>query len=186
MKLSLKIRSNIRSFIALLSLAGSITLTAQTPSQEHQIKAIFLFNFTQFVEWPVNSFPNPETPLVIGILGKNPFGSYLKETVSNEKVNSHPLVVQYYASTEEIKNCHVLFVNLDGTGKQEQAIASIKGKSILTVSDGNSFLKQGGIIRFFTKNNKIQLQINPEAAKAADLTISSKLLRLAEIVVPEK
>jgi hypothetical protein len=170
----------------IILLCGVLCLSMQTIiNREYQVKAVFLFNFTQFVEWPANAFNGPETPIVIGVLGKNPFGTYLDETVLNEKVNNRSLLVHYYSSPEEVKNCQIVFINLD-TKKLEQALLALKGKNILTVSDQNSFLNQGGMIRFFTKNNKIQLQINPEAAKAAELSVSSKLLRLAEIVVPEK
>jgi hypothetical protein len=172
-----------RSFIGSL-IAGSTFLLASQPTdnREYQIKAAFLFNFTQFVEWPVNAFPEPETPLAIGILGEDPFGNYLEETVTGEKVNGHSLVIQHYKNIEEVKTCHILFINKAEINKPEQAVINLKGKYILTVSDGNNFIKQGGMVRFITKNNKIQIQINPEAAKEASLIVSSKLLRIAEVV----
>ena len=171
-----------QSFIVPLLACSTFFLAHTSVTPEYQVKAAFLFNFTQFVEWPVNALPETKTHLVIGILGGNPFGTYLEEIVSGEQANGHPLVVQEYKIAEEIKTCHILFINLTEKNKLEQAITSLKGRSILTVSDGNNFIKQGGMVRFITKNNKIQIQINPEAAKEADLIISSKLLRLAEIV----
>ncbi|MDB5273440.1 MAG: YfiR family protein [Chitinophagaceae bacterium] len=169
-----------------LLICGILLLCSQAPStREYQIKAVFLFNFTQFIEWPSHSFENAQSPLIIGVLGKDPFGNSLGDAVNNEKVNGHPLVVRRYSSPEEIEDCQILFINLHDPDKVVKIIARLKGKSILTVSDDNNFLKQGGIVRFFTRDNKIQLQINPEAAKSADLIISSKLLRLAEIVIPK-
>ena len=171
----------------LLLFGGILMLSSQTPStREYQLKAVFIFNFTQFVEWPTNSFSNSQSPLIIGILGKDPFGNHLEEALNNEKINGHALVAHRYNSIEEIeKDCHLLYINLTENTKNEKAITSLKGLSILTVSDHPDFLKQGGMIRFYTKDNKINLQINPEAAKSANLTISSKLLRLAEIVTPK-
>src|SRR2546430_1625474 len=64
------------------------------PSAEYQLKAVFLFNFAQFVEWPAQASTEPDAPLVIGVLGQNPFGSYLDELVRGEKVGPHPLVVR--------------------------------------------------------------------------------------------
>ena len=161
-------------------------LSAQSQAnREYQVKAVFLFNFTQFVQWPPNSFPTDQAPLVIGILGEDPFGPYLKETVLGEKANGHSMIVQHYNNIEEIKTCHILFINLPET-KLEQAVENLKGRNILTVSDAADFLKQGGMIRFFTRNNKIQLEINPAPSKEANLVISSKLLRLAEIFSPGK
>lgn len=159
---------------------------AQPPSREYELKAVFLFNFSQFVEWPPASFPTAQAPLVIGILGKNPFGSYLEELVTGEKVNGHAVTIQYYNSVEEIRACHILFINLAETKKTERAIGDLKGRNILTVSDASDFSAEGGMIRFFTRDNKIKFEINLEASKAAALTISSKLLRLAEIFTPAK
>lgn len=151
-------------------------------SREYEIKAAFLFNFTQFVEWPTTSFSDPQAPLVIGVFGQDPFGAYLEEIIAGEKVNGHPLVVQRYHQLDEIKTCHVLFVNVTQSDQLDQILASLREKNILTVGDVNNFARKGGVIRFFTENNKMRLQINLEAAKAADLTISSKLLRLADIL----
>jgi hypothetical protein len=161
-------------------------LAAQSPaSPEYEVKAVFLFNFTQFIQWPPGSFPTDQAPLIIGILGEDPFGSYLQETVLGEKVNGHTIIVQHYNNIEEIKTCHILFINLPET-RLDQAAESLKGRNTLTVSDAPGFLKHGGMIRFFTRNNKIQLQINLEPSKEANLVISSKLLRLAEIYSPTK
>ena len=158
-------------------------LSAQAPeSREYQIEAAFLYNFSQFVEWPADAFPEAETPLVIGVLGDDPFGNYLVETVIGEKANGHPLTIQHYKNIEEIKICHILFINLSEANKQKETIEGLKGRSILTVSDVSGFLKQGGMIRFAKEDNKIRIRINPDAAKEANLVISSKLLRIAEIV----
>lgn len=171
----------------LLLILPAIFLSAQAPpAREYQVKAVFLFNFTQFVEWPPSAFSSSGAPLVIGILGKDPFGPYLQEAVSGEKVNGHPLVIQHYNNLQELRECHLLFINQAAINKPGQLMEGVKGRSILLISDDSNFLNQGGMINFFTKNNKIQIQINPETVKAANLTISSKLLRLAEIIVPTK
>ena len=172
-----------RLYINSLLVFGIFFSYAQTTDDhEYQIKAAFLFNFTQFVEWPVNAFPETKAPLVIGIMGENPFSTYLEKIISGEQVNGHPLVVQQYKNVEEIKTCHILFINLADTNELEQAIISLKTRSILTVSDRDDFIRQGGMIRFVTKDNKIQIQINPEPAREANLIISSKLLGIAEVV----
>ena len=167
---------------AFVLLQSSQHVHAQAPSREYQLKAVFLFNFTQFVDWPANAFENDQSPLVIGVIGENPFGAYLTQTVSGEKINGHPLIIQYYKNEEEIKACHILFVNIRETKKLEQILETIKGRDILTVSDYPDFLKQDGMIKFVTNNNKIKLQINMEACKESKMVLSSKLLRLAEII----
>src|SRR5260221_8662724 len=169
--------------LPLLLLELSFVSPVQTvTSAEYQVKAVFLFNFTQFVEWPANAFPGEQAPLVIGVLGEDPFGSFLDETVEGEKVKGHPLVIRRFDNTEKAKSCHILFINGAKAEKLKQVFADLKGLSILTVGDATDFARQGGMVRFFTENNKIRIRINLEATKASDLTISSKLLRLAEIV----
>jgi hypothetical protein len=159
-------------------------LSAQQVSKEYQIKAAFLYNFSQFVEWPAGAFPNAQSPLVIGVIGDDPFGNYLDDIVRGEKVNNHPLVVQRFHRVSEIKTCHVLFVSRSEANQIEQVLSSLRGRNILTVGDFEDFAQRGGMIRFITENNKIRFRINVGVARAAKLTISSKLLRAAEIVNP--
>lgn len=180
------IKSAVHSWkLSLLCISSMFFLCSTSVNREYQLKAVFLFNFTQFVEWPSNSFAGQNAPLIIGILGNDPFGSYLDQTVSGENVSGHPIAVQRYNDISQTGNCHVLFINLSQPNERAQALASLRGQSILTVGDAPNFISEGGMIRFILVNNKIQLQINPEAAKASDLVISSKLLRLSQIVVPK-
>jgi hypothetical protein len=182
---SLRLTSRTRIWLILpfLLLESSFVLPVQTKtSPEYQVKAVFLFNFTQFVEWPANAFPSEQSPFVIGVLGEDPFGSYLDETAQGEKVNGHPLLVRRLQNAEEARLCHILFINWGKGDKLKQLLADLKGRSLLTVSDAADFARQGGMVRFITENGKIRIRINLEATKAANLTVSSKLLRLAEIV----
>ena len=166
-----------------LCLAHGGGVAAQSaPTPEYRLKAIFLFNFAQFVEWPASAFPEPDTPLVIGVLGDDPFGAYLDETVRGERVNDRPLTVRRYRRVEEIEACHILFISRPEQGHLDQILDSLKGRSILTVGDAEGFASRGGMIRFTTEQNRIRLRVNLDAARAANLTISSKLLRPAQIV----
>lgn len=173
--------------ILVMLLAENASLKAQPmPSQEYKIKAVFVFNFTQFVEWPAEAFATENAPLIIGLLGGNPFGPYLEETVRGEKINGHPLVIQHFQKAEEAMSCHILFINLTKPDQLKQVFENLKTQPILTVSDVNNFTRLGGMIRFITENKKTRIRINLDAAKSANLTISSKLLKLAEIVAPPK
>jgi len=165
---------------------STISGKAQNPSLEYQLKAVFLFNFTQFVDWPAGSFADDKSPLVIGVIGENPFGNYLEEAVSGETKNGHPVIVEYYQDEEAAKSCHMLFINLPESDKRKQVIEKIKEEPVLTVSDASDFSVQGGLVRFVKKNNRIKLQINLEACKELGLIPSSKLLQLADIIEPRK
>jgi hypothetical protein len=96
------------------------------------------------------------------------------------------LEIQRYHRVEDIKICHVLFISRSEATRLPQILVSLKDRSILIVGDGDDFVQRGGIIRFANVQNRIRLVINLDGAKAAKLTISSKLLRAAELVVPSK
>lgn len=153
----------------------------QSATPEYQVKAVFLFNFSQFVEWPEQTFENPKSPLIIGILGSDPFGSFLEETIRNEEINGHPLALKRFQKFDQVDTCHILFISSDISSKMNLVTKSLKGKNILTVSDANNFVKNGGMVRLFTENNKIKIRINLENIKAEKFTVSSKLLRLAKL-----
>lgn len=172
--------------VCVLLLLGGLVASAQTgPAREYQIKAVFLFNFAQFVEWPRAAFAGANSPIVIGILGEDPFGAYLDETVRNEKVNNRPLEIRRYHRIDEINTCHILFISPSEAGTYEQIFARLQGRSILTVGDAEGFATRG-MIRFLTEQNRIRLRVNLGVARAAGLTISSKVLRAAEIVGAER
>jgi hypothetical protein len=148
--------------------------------QEYKVKAVFLYNFTQFIDWPSSAFNSPEEPFVIGIIGEDPFGPYLEEAVAGEKIGLHPIVVRHYTNLKDVGNCHILYINSKDEDWVEKILSSVSQKNILTVSDAPNFNRLGGILRFFTEDNKIRLQINVERSKAVQLNISSKLLSVAK------
>jgi hypothetical protein len=155
------------------------------PSREFQVKAVFLYNFAQFVDWPPDAFETPESPLIIGILGLDPFGETLDAMVRGEKVNGRPLVVERYRWIGDIQQCHILFISGSEGPRTEQIATALRGKRVLTVCDWEGFARRGAMVRFVMERNRVRLRINLEAAKAAGLNISSKLLRSAETVVQE-
>lgn len=146
---------------------------------EYEMKAAYLFNFTKFVEWPTKALPNGGSPLIIGVLGDDPFGNILESTIHDKRVNGHPLVVERFKSPSDLKTCHVLFIS-DSQKKRWPKIQSALGtNSVLTVSEKwDHFTDEGGMIYLFTQGNKICFDINDDAAKRAGLKISSKLLQL--------
>jgi hypothetical protein len=170
---------------AALLLVCAARLGAQTAkASEAQVKAVFLFNFAQFVDWPPAAVPDSQAPLVIGILGGDPFGDFLDATVRGERRGARPFAVQRYQRVEEITRCDILFINRSVADAPEEILARLKNRPILTVSDADRFAERGGMIRFVTDRGRIRLQINPVPAEAAHLTISSKLLRVAEVIAP--
>jgi len=170
------------SLVTLLLIAGVVGLARATATREYDLKAVFLFHFAEFVEWPHESFAEASTPITVGVLGENPFGTTLEEIVANETVRGRKLQIVHYGTVEEIGPCHILFVCPSESRKLVRVREALADRSILTVGDGKAFAEHDGMIGFVTARDRLKLRINLAAATAARLTISSKLLRQAEIV----
>jgi hypothetical protein len=146
---------------------------------EYKVKSVFIFNFTKFVDWPSTSFESEDSPFIIGIIGNNPFGNYLEETVLGEKVGPHPIVIKRYLDKKDITKCHLLYLGYTDPNRIKDIISYLENKPVLTVSEADGFCNSGGMVQFYTERNKIKLAINSEASKSASLNISSKLLSVA-------
>jgi hypothetical protein len=152
----------------------------ESPPTEYQIKAAFLFNFAKFVEWPAPAFAEETSPMVIGILGENPFRDDLERMIQGKTINNRPLVIKAFRSPAEATNCHVLFISTSEKTRLPDVFASLRGTSVLTVGETERFTEAGGMIKFVLEGGKIRFQVNDAAARSAGLKISSKLLSLAQ------
>ena len=150
--------------------------------EEYQVKAAYLFNFGQFVEWPDQSYDSPGAPFVIGVVGEDPFGQTLDELIEGESLGGHPLVIKRFRRAKDISACNILFIGRSETARLGETIKALKGGNVLTVTDIMGAERQGVIIVLFNEKNRIRMRINVAAAKASNLTISSNLLRPAEVV----
>jgi hypothetical protein len=151
------------------------------PLKEYQVKAVFLFNFTQFTVWPAGTFGENDSTLVIGILGSDPFGPILDEVVGGERFQDRPIAIKRFARAEEIPDCRILFIGGVDADEAEKAFALCRKHRILSVGESERFAGKGGMIQFLTRSGKIRLRIDMEPVRAAGLNLSSKLLRLAEV-----
>jgi hypothetical protein len=151
--------------------------------KEYVLKALFLYNFAQFVQWPPEAFPSADTPLIIGVLGQDRFGKSLDDLSRNDTAGHRKLRIERYRRLADVQNCHILFIDQSEAANVDEIVRKCRGKPILTVSDMDGFTRHGGMIQFITddKEKKIRLRINVGAAKAENLMISSKLLKLAQI-----
>lgn len=175
--------STALAFAVLLPAVGLGAAQPQrTVTQEYDLKAAFLFNFAQFVEWPAEVFVERGTPIVIGILGDDPFGRSLDAIVAGETIRNRPLVVRHYRAIEQVDTCHILFISSSETVKLEHVIKTLGRRSVLTVGETKDFTNRSGMIAFDVAQRRLRLRINLGAAHDARLTINSKLLRQAEIV----
>jgi len=166
------------------ALAASPPVLA-SPTPEYQVKAAFLFNFSQFVSWPPQAFGSTNAPIVIAVLGQDPFGRDLDAIVNGEHVNGHPIVVRRYRDVSEVDGCHILFIDRSESDQLPEIVRSLRGRAILTVSDIEGSAQGGVMIDLATQDNHIRMHVNLAAARASGLTLSSQLLRLAQIIGPK-
>lgn len=173
-------------FFVLTGMLVCAPLQTRAQSKEYQLKAAFLFNFAQFVEWPPETFATPDAPFCIGVLGDDPFGSALDAMVQGETISGHKITVLRASQLDVLKNCQIVFVSKSEKNRIPEILAALKSKPVLTVGDMENFGQRGGNINFYQEDNKVRFAINPAAAKEDGLRISSQLLRLGKIVHPDK
>jgi hypothetical protein len=171
---------------ALLLLVALLFPTLLTPLRanphevsEYQVKAAFLYNFVKFVEWPIVMSESSQDPIVVGILGPDPFGPVLDRTFADKRVGGRRFELRRYRTVEELQVCHVLFISSALKRDWSKVLSVVRDAPVMTVSDGDGFVKSGGIIELLLEDNKIRFDINLNEAKKSRLKISAQLLQLA-------
>jgi len=154
-------------------------------SSEYLIKAGFIFNFAKFVDWPPGTFAQPDSPIVIGILGTDPFGAIIDQIVQDKKIGGRGFVVKrlkWGTDLKDLKECKILFVGASERVHIDELVQIVRGLPILTVGETPGFAEHGGVIRLVLEDNRVRFEVNVDAARQAGLTISSRLLTLARII----
>lgn len=149
---------------------------------EYQVKAAFLYNFVKFVEWPVVISESNQKPIVIGILGPDPFGPVLDQTFADKMVRGRRFELRRYRDVQELQLCHVLFVSSAMKRDWSKVLGAVQGTPVMTVSDEGGFVESGGIIELLLEDNRIRFDINLNEGKRSGLKISAQLLQLARRV----
>ena len=175
---------NLTLAIGLISLfvCGSMAASAP-PLNEYELKAAFLYNFVKFTEWPAEEPGKSDAPIIIGVLGKDPFGAALDKLIEGETVHNKKIVARRFPRMDDTAaNSHVLFIS----ASEEQNLAAIlkllDRQAVLTVSEIANFAQRGGIIDLKKENNRIVFEINLFTAKRAGLAMNAQLLKLAKVV----
>jgi hypothetical protein len=163
---------------------GSVVLcpsgiAQQSRPEEYQLKAVYLFNFGRFVEWPATPASPPQDSFDICVLGRDPFGSVLDATLMGESVNNQRLAARRISNSHDAVSCRILFISSSEAARIRDILASLEKSAVLTVSDLPGFTSNGGMIQFVMRENKIHFEVNLTAADKAGLTLSSQLLKVA-------
>jgi hypothetical protein len=170
--------------LALAFPALAQTDDASDSSKEYLIKAGYIYNFPKLMEWPSNAFPQADSPIVVGVLGTDPFGGTLDKILQGQKANGRSFVVKHLKWGMDIRDCNILFVASSETAHLDEILHTVKGQPILTIGETPGFAQRGGIVNFVLEDDKVRFEVNLDAAKQANINISSRLLQLAHVVQP--
>jgi len=166
----------------LAALASPFQARAESAMQrEYEIKAAYLYNFINYIEWPENAFPATGGTITIGIVGQSPFGAAL-EVLNGKQVKGRTVALKQITDTKDLDQCQIVFINSSEKDHLPGLLEKLKDSPALTVSEIDGFAQQGGVINFISEHNKVRFEINPDAAHRLGLNISSELLKLAKVV----
>ena len=164
-----------------LLLAALVLLAPTARAQEfseYRLKAAFVYNFALFTEWP----PEVGPTLNLCIHGQDPFGEELDE-LQGKAVGKRSIALQRKASVDSLKGCQLVFVSAQGMRSLARVLDELRERPVLTVADSPGAARQGAMLNLAVAQNKVTFEANLQAARAARLTLSSKLLRLATEVL---
>ena len=154
-----------------------VRVEGQAIPNEYRLKAAFMYQFPQFVEWPSATMQDAQE-VQLCIASPNPFGSELEQLVRGESLNGRPLSVREIAGSDELVGCHVLFVGAR-SDVAAPVLRAAAGRPILTVGEADRFLESGGIIAMKIVDGRVRFVVNAKNAARNGLRISSQLLGLA-------
>ena len=178
----------IRTAVILILLLGAGASSMAAVSEEDRIKALYLYNFLLFVDWPKDAINEGRTIRVAVIGDDTLFG--LLEGMSHKPIKGMKVIVEQLDGLEPVKSpCHVLFVGRSQRDIAPRILEKVRDEPVLTVSDMNGFTEMGGMVVFkhlvckeHTTGYPKRFEINLSAVEHAGLTIRSRLLRLSDIV----
>lgn len=172
--------------LGLLALVLSVATSAQTPEAggeaEQHVRAQFVYNFANFVEWPEDAFVDAKAPLNICLFGQVHFAPYLY-TFNGALIGARALAVQHSTSIEKIRSgCHILYVGQDERVRLPDFWQKIEYLYVLSVGNRDDFANKGGIINIFRTGDRMRFDVNIENALINGLFLDSDLLALARVI----
>lgn len=171
-------RGLIRALIVLLWSAPLPVLAAPAPqprpqSLEYSVKANYLIRFAAFVEWPSRAFTSPQAPVVLCVVGRDPFAGALERAARGQTAHGRPLAVRRPETIDATAGCHILYIGQGGSG-----LVPADPSGVLLVTDA-AVTTQRGMVHFAVSDARVRFHIDLQAASRSGLSISSRLLNLA-------
>jgi len=166
--------------ILILLLVGAALVEAQIDQAEQtrlaKFKALFLFNFIEYVKWPED---RKIGPLIIGFTGDSEILPFLERIAQKRKVGNREILIRRCDPlADDPASCHLLFITSSSAGKLDEILHRLEDKQVLAVSGSDGFGRRGVAINFVLVNGKLKFEINTQALSVARLDMSSQLLKL--------
>ena len=151
---------------------------------EYTVKAVFLYSFGRYVQWPETAFAKASDPFVIGILGEDSFGGALDEIAAKKTLQGRPIVVRRFASLEDYQRpCHILFVSRSLSNDLQAALLEkVAGQPVFVVGEVPGYAEGGANANFVIDGERIRFELNVDTARQARLRMDAKLLSLGKPV----
>ena len=146
---------------------------------EEQIIAQLIFKLTRAINSPSKDPLQDGDFFTIGVLGPNPFGSYLEEITTGKTAHEVPIRVRFCESLQEIRSCHMLYVSPQAPFETPYILRVIGDASVVTLGYGSDFARDGGIIAFTRLDNRIAYEINQKSAVRQKIVIHSYIKKNA-------
>lgn len=163
--------------------AGSWVAAQDVMDREYAIKAAYLYQFSNYVEWPAQEFESSSEPFVIGVFRQNPFGTNLERIASKKDVKGRRIEVRVIRTAADARDCHILFVPVTVPAADQLAVLRETVRHpVLVVGEADDFVTRGGNVQFYLEGNKVRFAFGADSIKRDDLKVSSKLMTLAKII----
>lgn len=178
------LRTALQHILAAFFLLAVTALPVETAVQtgsvqiEYKVKAGFIVNFAKFLRWPDKSFTEKNSPMIIGVMGRNPFDGMLKQ-VEKKSIQGRPVRVVYIDQKEQLDQCHLVFIADSEREDLGEILSYSAEKPMVTIGDVDGFAMQGGIIEFVNVGNRLGFIINTSEADARSIEVPANLLNLA-------
>jgi YfiR/HmsC-like len=149
---------------------------------ESQVKAMFVYNFLKFVEWPADTSLGARDPFVVVIVGEGPTADAAEHYLETRAIGERPVSVHRIRWDQSLAGARAAFVvELDGK-KLRRVLDAAAAAGVLTIGEGDSFTTSGGVIGLLVENRKLRFDVDTSAAQLAGLRVSSKILALSRNV----
>ena len=162
---------------------ASVARPVEIGAGEYEIKAAFVYNFAQYVDWPEDAFPAGNSSVSFCVLGRDPFSGELERLTAAESIGGRSLEFRQVYDVAAARRCHVFFLSANAAANEAALLEALRGSYTLVVGETPTILEYGGAIRLYLASRKVRFEINVEATRAQGLKVSSQLLKLARRVV---